>query len=426
MNENLPEISLLEWKDVSERVRQVNKKLAALVDNLEVTKAYPLVLLRQNFGELLVNNGKINCVPETFRKELAYSAIPLFMPLNKHLEVFVDNQTRVIPMNIIKEGQLVGLFETVDSVFNYHTRAPWSVCAGSRTTCLLPRISDQLKLHKLSSKYTYSSFRQSMTRLQDHWYLFKAIANSPAFHSNWSVDILFFSANWFDLKKNDNKAWHQFYHYIYSQAWQVAKFALFKIDVELQWERIITAISQRRLKPNPYIADTVKHLYLLSFGKFPGFVPLDRSEKLMPSTELQEVLVEAYGLKYQPTIVHCDNLENTTDTQPVYYSLAYPTLMGGSPSASTNKTRIMDLRDIMMCIETISKIDGESLLNNMIFDYFHVGMNGLNSMHPSSDITEFDSRFLEYNASYCDKDFAETSQFLKGCISIRRSIASPR
>lgn len=417
--ESKPE--LITWKQASSLVAPINPEIAALIDALSPSDAYPLIRLTKTFGDSLIEVGKIN-ISEEFKPLLSYSDIPLLMSLDKHLEVYVENDVRVIPLNVLGEGQLLGLFETVDALFRYDSTAPWSVSVGSRTLCALAKITDQLKYQKLLIKYSNLSHQHRITRLEDHWYFFKALAKSPEFAADWSTDILIFTSPWFDTQKNDSKAWQNLYNYVYAQAWQTAKFALFKINIELQWEKFIASISNKRLKPNPYIADTIKHLCMMSLGRVPGFVPADNSQKLMPSNTFKHILVEEYGLsKYTPTIMHAGAQNTVSEHQPVYYSLAYPTLMGGSPTASSSKTKVMDLNDIILCMDAILKRDNNAFLHQVAFDYFHVHEDPNKMIQSSSAIPQYDPRFGQYDLSYSEKLFPEASQFWNGCIAIKKT-----
>lgn len=411
----------ISWEVASDIIAPINPKLAELINALSVSKKYPLIRLRQTFGDIIVNHGNVS-LPDKFAAEIAYSTIPLFMSIDKHLEVFVENNERVIPLNIIKEGELVGLFETVDSLLSNRSPAPWCVSVGSRTLCMLARITDQLKYQKLAFKYSGLTHQRRITMLQDHWHLFKALANSSEFGTDWHTDILIFTASWFDRKKNDSKEWQKLYDYIYEQAWGIAKFAFFHVNIELQWENFIAAISHRRLKPNPYIADTIKHLCMLNLSKLPGFIPVNNTQKLMPDRELKRIFVEEYDLqKYKPTIMHAAPLDTINKDQSIYYSLAYPTLLGGSPSASTNKTRMMDLRDIMVCLDTIFKANDDSFLQPMQFNYFHADKDQHNMVQSSNTLPSYDQKLVQYDKNYADREFPAVSQFWNGCIALRQT-----
>ena len=134
----------------------------------------------------------------------------MFIILDKYFEVFATSNGRVIPLNVAKPGDMLGLFETIDSLYNLTFSPPWSVSSGARSIFLLPKITDQVKYKKLCYRYGFNPIDINIKTLNDHWQLFKLFAQHPDIKSSWSSDMLVFTKPWFDKKHNDSLAWRNF------------------------------------------------------------------------------------------------------------------------------------------------------------------------------------------------------------------------
>jgi hypothetical protein len=410
---------ILEWKEIKNHLEKINPSLSALIDQINPGREYPLIKAQYPFGDLIVSNGYFSHLG-SLTNHISYSPIPLFLVLNKTLEVFIRTNDRVIPLNVLEEGDLVGLFETIDALFSEKSSPPWYVSSGMRSIFLLPRITDQSRYKRLDLKYQISSYRQ-VRKLEDHWYFFKNLAESSNFNQQWYSEILIFTSPWFNRKKNDSKAWRNFYDYIFEQAWKVASFALSKFNVSLEWESFVSAVSKRRLKPNPYISDNIKHLMMLAEAKLPGFMPNDdSSERAGPISKLEDFFLNEYKLKsYAPIFMHTAPL-TMTKKKPVYYSLAYPTLLEGAPGTSNNKTIILDLLDIMTNIKTIQERVERGIFKDLEFAYFHTEKNTHAEVNSSGCILDYDKRFLKILEKSPSRAFPDMSQFWRGCIGIKK------
>ena len=133
-------MELVKWREIRGSVKKVNPYLCNLIDKIDPSEAYPFIRLKNLFGDLLVSKGSFSIELDKLKNLITYSTIPLTLVLDKTLEVFVINNERIIPLNIIQEGGLIGLFETIDSLFGEHSNPPWWISSGARFIFLLPRV----------------------------------------------------------------------------------------------------------------------------------------------------------------------------------------------------------------------------------------------------------------------------------------------
>ncbi len=430
------EVVELTWQDARAEVKQVNPELAAIIDKISPDKRYKLIKVTYHFGDLIVKDGVLQVpfinnelsaitsrdLSKNLRSALNYSTIPLSLLLTKSSEVFVQDDARIIPLNMLSPGQLFGTFETLDYIFERLSKPIWNVSAGARSIFMLPKITEASGFKRLRNRYNIS-LNTRLKYLNDHWHVFKQIAAHEDFPQCWTSKILFFSKEWLMIKKNDSH-WFEFQRYIFQQGWYQSQYAINKIQFGLFWQLFIKAINNRNLKPTPYLADTLKHLLLIATGGAPAFRVADTSQLAAPIESLQKAFIEIYQLKaYLPTVVYPHLLDIRKDLQAVYYSLALPTLLEGTPNNNKNTTTLMlDIKDIKLLIETLLRElqPEQNLIPNIEFEYFHSDEDKYGEIQSSKLIPELDPNFLIDTQTFPDRIFCSTSSFWKGCIRISK------
>lgn len=432
------------WKDVRNEVLAANKEFADIIDAIDPGENYKFVKATYLYGDLILRDGiaqlpaadgklypltSTNGIQQNIKNLIHYQAIPLFLALKNDTEVFVDAGSRAIPLNLLRQGSLLGTFEFVDNIMHIDSSPKWSATAGARTIVTLPKITDKVGLKRLRVKYNLSS-NLSICGLQDHWKLFTALAASPEFNQPWQSEMLFFNKDWFS-DKNNSKEWLNFKHYLFRQAWAQAQSSIMDKSAHnlLNWQVAAKAISLEKLKPRPYLLDQVKHILTIAAGKSPAFMAADKSQTTAPISGLQQALLETYLLKeYFPTIMHVSSTDDIFKNQAVYYSMSFPTSTESSIINARNSTLITDLREIKYALDTIQDYVKVSKNYNNIsatmhdffamlnLDYFHVEKDKENEVKLSSLIPDEDSAF-----KFSRKIFCSTSQFWRGCLRIRRN-----
>jgi hypothetical protein len=284
---------------------------------------------------------------------------------------------------------------------------------------MLPKISMDSRLRRLKHTFGLKSDTQAR-ELSDHWYLFKQIANTPQFSEKWESNIIFFTNDWFDFNKNDPE-WFDFRSYLFKQGWLQFQHSLKRAEFSTSWRLFVKAVANRRLKPTPYLIDTLKHLLLITLGEPPAFC-LAQSSLLAPIRGLQEVMLNVYLLQsYRPSIMVID-LPQAGNPGYFYYSLAFPTLYEGtSESKTTSSTIMLDIKSLKMLLETLqrAKQPGYSFLKDKEFDYFHVEDDIYQEIQSSKQIIIRDPLFFQEALRYPDRLFCSNSRFWRGCIRMK-------
>ncbi len=165
----IPQFEVLTWQDIRHAVKQTNPELGAIIDELSPDKNYRLIKCKYKYGDYIVDEGKpvlptengLKTLDELLLesksahdlKGLTYSQIPLLLLLHNTAEVFTASNGRIIPLNLFFPGSLLGLFETVDYLFNRPSNAKWCVSSGSRSILMLPKITDKNRLKNLRLEF---------------------------------------------------------------------------------------------------------------------------------------------------------------------------------------------------------------------------------------------------------------------------------
>lgn len=437
MQKNVPTFRRVNWAETRQSVSKVNAELATIIDELdpgpefglfEATYPYGVEILRQ--GRFYVPDHTGNMIsfddsqfPADLKDEFSYNggSNPAAVVLGGSMEFYLPRESHTIPFSngYFLAGKVFGTWRVLNSTKICHPTFLWHLSSGSRSVFMLPKISSALGYSRLK-KYFHISF-DSPTQFSDHWQIFRTLAVHSDFKDNWSCKILYFGKKWFDFL--NDKAWNSFNLFFYQTSWKYSEYW----RNQGIWNLIFSMFQEEKnLKPNPYVADTVKHLIGMGSGMLPGFTPAS-DNSAGPIRHLQEIFRDIYQLEnYAPIILHPHFLSETNDYRPTYYSLNYPTTMAFSPRSRRLANKISDLSEIKYLLDkylnylATEKLNvQDSLLGNIssesCFEYFHDKYLGYEGMKSTAEIPLLDSRF-----DYTGCLFPGDSPFINGCVKVTR------
>ncbi len=250
----------------------------------------------------------------------------------------------------------------------------------------------------------------------------KSIANSKKAGANWFAEVLYFSEKWVKTIQTD-KAWARLKNYFLELAWDQFEFDRNRIYYDIAYSLML---QKRNLKPNPYLTDTARHLFVIASGSAPGFVPA-QNEDALPLALLQQAFTESYQLKkYLPTIMQPTNYSFGESAAPVYYSLQQPSTHMFSPKSRKVSSTLFEMREL----EHIMKIFAEEFANNrnvcsdtilsrvaqtVKFQYYHNEIDAQQIINPSADIEKLDTRFTSMKYANCSGQLALIRSFAGLC-----------
>lgn len=433
-------IEELTWKKARAAVTKKNPELARLLDALNPEDEYTLFKVNYPFGSEILKEGKLHIpnskgtlvslensqIPAAIQHKLNYNNYtnPVSLILNGSAEIFIVVENNTIPLyGLIPSGKIFGTWRVLNPMGTQSPAFIWNMTAGARSIFMLPKISEMSGHNKL--RRAFHLHAEKPNTLLDHWKVFKEIAEHPDFGETWEIEILYFSRKWFE--RLDDPAWQPFKLFLLEKSWASSEF----FRNQFIWDLAFSLIQQQRnIKPNPYIADTVKHLLAMGVGALPGFTAaLDDSAG--PIQKLQQVYMDIYQLQdYAPIIMQPDffSLENP---RPIYYSLQYPTTIEFSPRSREGSTKIFELYEIKSLLTKyladihLNKLNASGtpfyhLPDKVHYDFFHTDPENYTGIRSSKEIPKEDESFLQRFSK--NRLFPVNSPFVRGCIRIGKNL----
>ncbi len=424
------------WLDFRESVKKVNLELFDIIEKIAPDQHYKLFEVTYLYGEKITDLGTV-CLPgkdgrplrlddpklpNVYREQLGYGPTPLILQLSNGSEVFVDTGERIIPLNVFTPGDFFGLFEAVIPLTESSFLPCWNVTAGARSVFMGARVSDAIGHKRLRSEY--GILAEPPKRIIDQWDIIKTIANRSNSESPWSCTVLIFTKDWLEKREND-LGWIAFHNYLLVKGWMQSSHMRSKIQLSLLLEEFSAAIRNKNLKPNPYIFANIMHNLFLANSFLPGFIPADTNELLLPSKPVEYAYENVYLLKeYTPVIMHPWRLGAVNSDQPVYYSLAYPTMLEGSPAIRHAPSIISEIREVKKLMQTFEDVLRKKgrLTHNLVkwanFEYFHNEDDRFGEIQNSKELINNDSYVQACNERFKNKLFPYQGPFFRGCIRI--------
>lgn len=438
MDENL---KILTWKQVRNDIETIDPILVKLIDNINPDDEYIIYKLEYPWGKHLVREGTLYLpniqgdwvklddpsIDPKIKEDLSYGvSMPLGMVLKNSIELYLEALGRVIPFVFMPTGKFFGLWISLqqDKTSSNHIGRTSNIVSGSRSTLLLPKISDAIAFKKL--KKIFGLQCRVPETLNDQWPLLLELAEHKDFPQKWTAEVIYFSKKWLEPRKDIS--WKLFKNYFLEKAWEDSTYLRNQIIFDLAFS---CALEEKNLKPNPYLTDTVKHLFAISQDSYPGYeVAIDNTT--VPLEAFQKIFLEVYGLKYQPTIMIPGYLKSDHE-KSLYYSLEVPTLMAFSPKSRKITNKLEDLREIKHIIQRITDYLREDklrlqqtplyrLINEINFEYYHTDKDIYHETAKTSELQKIDKYIIQEKKKYKQKEFCETSPFLRGCIRISKKI----
>ena len=428
------------WKEIRPKVLKVNEQLTKIIDDIDPDVKLPLYFARYPYGSAIVNEGIFyvpnnegeivpiddNRIDNKMREDFSYSGngLPAGVILTNTAHESIGLTNQLLPMGVVSPGTIFALWRKLDQISTFHPIKMFTITAGARFIFMLPNISDY-SLHK-NLKRDFNVRQAPPKTLVEQWEIFKSITHHPSLNCDWAVELLFFSRQWFEKIKQD-PAWYTLYLLMLEQAWQKSAYERNQMLYNLAFSG---AQANRNLKPNPYLADTAKHLFMIAAGIVPGFgVAID--DQCAPISLIQKVYLESYGIRgYIPTMFIPKHFSLFESGHPIYYSLAFPTTLEFSPKSRKLSSTLQDLSELRHVIQTFieeihfHKLKVEdtiigSVATNAEFEYFHSKPDRHGEVKLTNKMIQGDS-LLTYHPQNTTRDFADNGSLIRGCVRISK------
>lgn len=433
-------LEVLTWSDVRAATEKVNSSFAQLVDEIDPNSDFPVLKIRYPFGAKIMHDGILQIptkqgkyipfddvsIPASLKKLLHYdSHTPLILQLHNQAEVFLDfhreyEDRRTVPLNLFKEGDMYGLFESVSGFLNEFGASIWNITSGARTVFMLPKINDKKGCKALEDSLGIKL--PGTNSLYDHWSAFCKIYQAT--EDPWYCEILIFTTPWLTSLASDPN-WLKLQNFLFQQAWAQSRHMRQAVELSYFWDLFASKVRNRHFKPNTYLVDTIKNLLYISTGSRPGLQPANADNSVaLPVQTIENAYADLYGMQdYYPTIMLPGFFNKNNKGRYVYYSLNYPTLTEGTPSIRQAKNIIVELREIKelmkMLLQTIEQYRWP--LYNRIevahLDYFHSDNDETSGISNDTAQLLADKNLITMNCQE-KRTLSLKSPFLRGCIRI--------
>ncbi len=428
------------WKTARDLIRRIRPDFAKVIDDVNPDDQHTLKLVRYPYGSLPLDKGifqlpnsegslvPINhsSITTKIKEDYGYTkTIPMGLVVKNGFESFTQSKSRILPGSLVGVGNFLSLWRIFEEKITFFIGPFWSVTAGARSLCMLPKITDSIGYKNLKTKY---GLKLSIPQqLSEHWDIFKHIANHSEFTQPWTADIIFFSKQWFEHKAD--KKWSDFYRFLLNEVWQTSFFRrnLFIFDAAFS-----IAIENKNLKPNPYLADTVKHLIALGSGDSLCFSPAI-NDVSAPISGLQKAFLEIYGLKKYPPVIMQPYHFSREINRIGYYSFQIPNTTIFSPKARKLSSTMFEMRELKHIMESVMSeiLKGHlgveqtvlfDIAKNVRYDYFHCDKDKDGEILSAGKIQQLDPRLSKTIIDKNDYLFSEFSPFFRGCIAISNTV----
>ncbi len=391
----------LSWDEVRDDFVRYQPELVTIIDTLAPNKHLPFYKLALPYGALLTDQGRLQ-----YGQDQVLSA---GLITRHQCEIFMTTAQRIVPYILLKPGDLFG-FSTIfnrDSGLSYQPELPnmMSISAGVRSLFCLSKLSDRHKIAQLA-RALGRPFTSAKTFL-NHGHLFRELAAE----NDWRAEMILFGKEW--LAYRHDPAFAPFYLYMLQNTF---KNQVFQRDF-LSWQVLFADIAETKsLKYQTYTLDTVKHLFALAAGVVPGFAP-QIDEESAPTAFLKQSLEELYHLEQEVVLMGPAYFEN----DPIYYALAYPTLLDYSlklSGGSQLKTLALLPRLIQRHLDSLQNQDRVPQWAKKItmdqFRFYHSDP-AKKDIASLPTLLKADTRFSQRNNH---DDWPWHSLFLKGLIGV--------
>ncbi len=407
------------WAEVKQDVRNVNPTLYDIIENMTQSQSLKLIKGHYTYGSDIYEANKI------VEQELGTLLSPLMLQMDKSCERYLTAGDRVIPLDLYSPGNLIGLDQSV-SILNQTPKKPQpNISAGARSAFMLPKITDARAHKRLNNNFQFNL--NPPTDISEHWHIFKAITSHISHRQDpWHTTLLLFPQEW--LQKALEEKWLEFQNFILLEALKELELYNFHNGICGTWEIFANTIRCRNLKPGPYLTDTIKHILMISENYIPGYKIINNDENILPSHCIQHAYSEVYQLKDYAPFLMAPSKISAQNSNAIYYSLGYPTLIEGTPTIRKPPSIITELREIKKLMSILNEILEEKhcsesyLKNQSTYEYYHSEDDPFGEIKNSQDIlyTSLDIK-EELEKQYQNKTFSTYNQFFRGCISIKNS-----
>jgi len=429
-----PYIEQLSWAEARELILPVNPEFVGHADQLDLPKECCIFKVKYRYGDYLLKDGEFMLrnnegenvpinhpdIPEIIKKNLSYApTVPMGIPINKRVEIFLGISERIVPVGITSPGKIFGLTAVLSPHSSFDEGTIWNLTAGIRNIFSIPKISMEAN-HKFLVR-EFGQIGQAPKNYFDQWKTFRKIAHSAGVRDVWTVDVLYFSSEWFKTRKS--LEWLNFQLYLREYAWENTSFHR---NIYLRDSICSLIENECNLKTDLYILSLMRHISSIGASYVPG-LSFSLTELDYPHALLYQAYKEIYGLEYAPLFI---GTQMFNDKDSLYYSLEIPHVFDFNLRARKQKSKFDELRHLAYAVNTtVKKIKGSCLAiknknfsvrkgaEKAVYGFYHTEADTNNGIKPVKVLLTSDHTLKE-RINSGESNFGLNSAICRGIVGI--------
>ncbi|WP_115704611.1 hypothetical protein [Legionella sainthelensi] len=430
------QISSVSWDEIKHKVKDVNSSIFKVIEEIKPDSKIPFFVANYKFGThfgvknhayLPTRSGLVERIDSKHTDNELYThlgygknSLPLGLILNKFCEWhYVGDDQRIYPDCVQGPGAIFNMqviFDEDQTVDNNVL----SVSSGALSSFLLPNIGCKRK-HARIQKHFNVDFPAPKSPYE-HYLIFKDILLNKNAGDNWQSEILYFSEQFIEEVKNNEK-WLKLKLY-FSESLR-KKLTQHTYDASCN-DLFLSAKSANRFRPPPFITDTAKYIFNICMGSGIGVKPAT-DEQYFPVKTIQKIYNECYDLEYTPTVMVPSPLTEKSDS--VYYPLQCPftkinTFKTNQSNSAYNELEM--LKNVLLAYQAEFTEENSSAFGSLLyhvskqteFSFYHYKSTAT-SISSSDELEYTDSRF---SFSFCNTQtpFASDAKLFRGCVRLSK------
>lgn len=430
-------INRVSWDEVKHKIKQVNEPIYRVIEEIKPSRKIPFYLASYKFGEhfgirnhayLPTSSGQLEKIDSKYTdnelyKHLGYgkNSLPLGLILDKFCEWhYFGEDERIFPDCVQGPGAIFNMqviFDEDQTVDNNVL----SVSSGALSSFLLPNIGCKRKHARIQRHFNVTC--PAPKSPYEHYLVFQEILQHKGAFDNWRSQILYFSEQFIDEVKNNDK-WLKLKLY-FSEALR-KKLTQNTYDASCN-DLFLSAKNINRFRPTPFIMDTAKYIFNICMGSGIGVKPAI-DEQYFPVRTIQKIYNECYDLEYTPTVMVPSTLNGQSDS--VYYPLQCPFAKINTFKTNQSNSAYSELemlKNVLLAYKAEFTEDNSSAFGSQLyhvskqtgFSFYHYKPSSNQGIRSSVEIEDTDDRFA---FSYCNNatQFASDAKLFRGCVRLSK------
>jgi len=436
-------LQVKKWKDVKNDIQEKNPAFFNLVEKRPQADELNLVCATYPYGAMVIDQGTFNVTlnnelmnfhdnrfPDEIKKLLDYNwvGIPFGIVSQGSMESHISHQHRAIPFRLLKPGKTFSLMTVFEPEKNsYLLRNIYSNSAGCRTMILLPKVTHNYSHDRLSRILRFKEKIIPKT-LDEHWHLFKEIASSNAFKTDWKCELIFFSKDFLN-NRSENIG---FLNELKSNIWKATSFLRNKYCFDFLWSAFEDTLDLST-KNHVFLIESVKQIIKVAIQEAPAMTP-SCDNIPAPINDFSRVFLEDYKLRFHYPVFM--NVEHFDGFNPVYYSLHKLTFQHVIPSKHVPRKTVHEIFVLSELLEQfrdflLKNYSGYDLKDSYLaqlfekvsFDFYHpLAENSEKVSNNIEKLVQEDPRFFNLPTQNEKLSFPYHSIFFHGCVRIKSAL----